>query len=268
MTVAERMRRFGRLLLLVFVLASASFLSALVAMRYAIEGRVVSVPKLVGLKLGEASAALRLKGLGLLVADHVYSSFPVDTVVRQSPSPGSEVKVGQRATVVLSLGPQQFSVPNLIDKSLQAARLDLMGTGLELGEVSYVHLGQAPDLVVQQDPLPGTKDASSPKVSVLVSLGSPPLAYVMPDLSGMTIDQAERLLGAAGLPAAKIDFVPAPAAAPGTVISQQPTVGQRVDLSAPALIRVAQHAPAGRPAASRGRDLPARGRATMPFEQE
>jgi eukaryotic-like serine/threonine-protein kinase len=268
MTLAQRMQRFGRGLLLIFILGSAAFLSALVAMRFAIQGRVVPVPKLVGMKLSDAYAALRYKGLGLVVADHVYSNFPVDTVVRQSPPPGLEVKVGQRATVVLSLGPQQFTVPNLIDKSLRAARLELMGNGLELGEVSYLHLGQVPaDLIVQQDPLPGTKDASSPRVSVLVSLGAGPRAYVMPRLAGMTIDQAERLLGAAGLPAARIDFVPSPGAATGTVVGQQPGPGERVDLSTPATIRVAQHERGGRPAAFVGPAMPGRDRATMPREE-
>ncbi len=251
MTLVERMRWFVGMLLLLFILGSAAFLSALVAMRFAIEGRVVEVPNLVGMKLNDAYAALRFKGLSLVVADHVYSSLPVDTVVRQSPPPGLEVKVGQRATVVLSLGPPQFTVPNLIEKSVHASRLELLGSGLELGEVSYLHMGQVPaDLIVQQDPLPGTKNAASPKVSVLVSLGARPLAYVMPDLTGMTINQAERLLGAAGLPAAKIEFVPPGAAAPGTVVSQQPGRGARVDLSLPVTISVAQEAPAGVPSGS------------------
>ncbi len=245
-TLAERLRWFTRMLLVLFILGSAAFLSAVVAMRFAIQGRVVQVPSLVGMKLNDAFAALRFKGIGMVVADHVYSSLPVDTVVRQSPPAGLEVKVGQRATVVLSLGPQQFTVPNLVEKSLHAARLELLGSGLELGEVSYVHLGQVPpDLIVQQDPLPGTKDAASPKVSVLVSLGARPLAYLIPNLTGMTINQAERLLGAAGLPAAKIDFVASPAGSPGTVVGQQPVPGSRVDLSIPVTINVVPETPAG-----------------------
>jgi eukaryotic-like serine/threonine-protein kinase len=269
MTLLERMRWFGWTLLLLFILGSAAFLSALVAMRFAIEGRVVDMPNLVGMKLNDAYAALRFKGLGLVVVDHVYSSLPLDTVVRQSPPASLEVKVGQRATVVLSLGPQQFTVPNLLDKSLHAARLELLGSGLELGEVSYLHLGQVPaDLIVQQDPLPGTKDATSPKVSVLVSLGAHPLAYVMPDLTGMTINEAERMLGAAGLPAAKIQFVPSPAASSGTVVSQDPVRGARVDLSVSVTINVGEEAPVGTPSASAARRPPGPAYATMPVQAE
>jgi len=62
-----------RMVLLVFILASAAFLSAITAMRIAIHGREVSMPNLVGKNVGRREQELRSRGLVLRVADRVYS---------------------------------------------------------------------------------------------------------------------------------------------------------------------------------------------------
>src|SRR5262249_11460416 len=72
----ERLEWALRMSLLVFILAAAAFLSAITAMRVAIHGREVSMPNLVGKNVTEAGAMLRSAGLGLRVADHVYSDLP------------------------------------------------------------------------------------------------------------------------------------------------------------------------------------------------
>ena len=48
MTLRERLEWLSRMTLLVFILASAAFLSAITAMRIAIHGREVTMPNLVG----------------------------------------------------------------------------------------------------------------------------------------------------------------------------------------------------------------------------
>ena len=63
MKLLERVEWLSRIVFLVFILASAAFLSAITAMRVAIHGREVSMPNLVGKNVGEASQALRSKGL-------------------------------------------------------------------------------------------------------------------------------------------------------------------------------------------------------------
>src|SRR5580698_9951712 len=103
MTFRERLEALGQTALLIFILTSAAFLSAITAMRIAIHGRETTMPNLVGKDVGEASKALRSKGLLLRVADRVYSDVPINQVVRQTPPPGMLMKVSQQAHVVLSL---------------------------------------------------------------------------------------------------------------------------------------------------------------------
>src|SRR5229473_8339899 len=109
----KRLEELGQMALLVFILASAAFLSAITAMRIAIHGREVSMPNLVGKNVSDASSELRSRGLILRVADRVYSEQAINTVVRQTPPAGLLMKVSQQAHVVLSLGQRQLQIPSL-----------------------------------------------------------------------------------------------------------------------------------------------------------
>src|SRR2546429_8472739 len=184
MTLVDSLEWLGRLTLLVFILASAAFLSAITAMRIAIHGREVTMPNLVGLNVSEASRILQSRGLVLRVADRIYSEQPINTVVRQTPPPGLLMKVSQQAHVVLSLGQRQLQIPPLEGNSLRVSRIELLRAGLQVGEVSNVTLPYSPaDTVLIQNPKPGA-GAASPRVDVLVSQGPRESAYVMPHLVG------------------------------------------------------------------------------------
>lgn len=230
MTVTERFHWILRMALLLFILSSVAFLSALTAMRFAIQGREVVMPDVVGTGATTAAKILDGRRLGMKVEDRIFSSLPVDAVVRQSPPPDMKVKIGQAAHVVLSLGPQKVTIPQLEQKSMRAAQIELLRGGMRLGEVSKLYLpGTVEDTVLRQDPTPGTTDVSSPHVNLLVALGPRPPAFVMPELYGLPLPEAQAKLSAAGLKVGKLTPSAVPDAERGTVIAQSPLRGQRVD---------------------------------------
>src|SRR5262249_37969421 len=134
----RKLEALGQTALLIFILASAAFLSAITAMRIAIHGREVSMPNLVGKNVGEANSMLRSRGLVLRAADRVSSDAPINVVVRQTPPAGLLMKVSQLAHVVLSLGQRQLEIPLLEGSSLRVSRIELLRAGLQVGEVSSV----------------------------------------------------------------------------------------------------------------------------------
>lgn len=241
MNFRDRLQWILRMALLVFVLSSVGFLSALTAMRFEIQGREVAVPDLVGKSASQARQILRGRRLSLKIEDRIYSNLPVDAVVRQSPPPNMSVKAGQDAHVVLSLGPQKVTIPDLRDESLRAAQVELLRAGMQLGEASSIYLpGGEEDSVIQQDPAPGTTDLTSPHEDLLVSLGPRPPAFVMPELVGLPFVEAESKLNASGLRVSKLTPVVAPQTPAGTVVGQSPARGQRVDSSTKIELQIAQ----------------------------
>lgn len=237
-TVRERIERLSRMALLVFILASAAFLSAITTMRIAIHGREVTMPSLVGKNVAEASRLLTSQGLVLRVADRVYSELPVNVVVRQTPPPGMLMKVSQQAHVVLSLGQQKLSIPALEGKSLRASRIELLRIGLQIGEVSGLALpAVAPDTVVIQYPRPGS-GAATPRVDVLIAQPLRETAFVMPHLIGLNETQAQQIVDRARV-RHKANYVTAPQWPRGSVIDQTPPPGSRLLTSATVELTVA-----------------------------
>jgi eukaryotic-like serine/threonine-protein kinase len=227
MSLRERIELLSRMVFLVFILASAAFLSAITAMRIAIHGREVAMPNLVGKNVAEASQALRSKGLILRVADRVYSDVPINQVVRQTPPAGLQMKVSQQAHVVLSLGQRELQIPELEGNTLRVSRIELLRAGLQVGEVSAIALGdRPPDTVVVQNPKPG-KGAATPRVDVLVAAAPRDPSYVMPYFIGSNEIEVQRRLDQANLHR-KVNYVEAPQWPHGTVIDQAPLGGQRI----------------------------------------
>jgi serine/threonine-protein kinase len=237
----ERLHWIFRMALLLFIFSSVAFLSALTAMRFAIQGREVGVPDLAGITATQAQKILQGRSLGMKVEDRIYSNLPVDAVVRQSPPPNMRVKTGQYAHVVLSLGPQKATIPPLTNLSLRGAQVELLRSGMQPGEITNAYVpGNPADTVIQQDPTPGTTDVTSPHVNVLVSLGPRPAAFVMPSLTGLPFGEAESKLNSQGLRVSKLSPVSGSEQPPGSIVGQTPARGQRVDSSSTIELQVAQ----------------------------
>lgn len=241
MEFRERIEWLGRMALLAFVLASVAFLSAITTMRIAIQGREMAAPNVVGMPLAKAQSQLASRGLGVQIEDRAFSTLPQDAIVRQSPQPDTKLKIGEWVHVVVSLGPQKVTIPDLDNHSLHAAQIELLSEGLQTGEISSAHLAQFPaDTVLEQSPSPGATNASSPHVDLLVSLGPELAAYVMPQLTGMPLAEAQQKLAAAGLKATQVTPLPGGGAPLGTVIAQLPAKGARIEPGTGVQLEIAQ----------------------------
>src|SRR6266851_7760829 len=228
MNLRERIEWVFRMGLLIFILAAAAFLSAVTTMRFAIQGREVTMPNLVGKSSADSLAILQGRGLQLKVVDRVYTDLPANAVARQTPLEGERMKVSQNAHVVLSLGPQNVTTPSLKGESLRVARIQLLQVGLQLGEVTSVAAPTAlSDTILQQTPLPGTR-AASPRVDLLVAQGESPAAYIMPWFVGMPLPDADRLLTSAGFKLSKTTFISSPQWPKGAVTQQSPEPGTKI----------------------------------------
>ncbi len=223
------MRRFFRYVLMVLVLLTVMLLSAMTAMRLAIHGREVAVPRLVGLSLEQAERITASSGLLLEAESRFYSSSVQEGhIVSQLPAPGIHVRRGWRMRIAVSMGPQRAVIPDLVGQSPRAAEINARRRGLDVGEVAKAHIPRVPpDQVVAQSPPPSALTVSSPKISLLVSEPEQAQTYVMPNLVGRHLAEAAQAIQQAGLRLAPVS-TPANGGAPTTILKQWPPPGQRV----------------------------------------
>src|SRR6266849_2017709 len=240
------MRRFFQMLLLALVLLTVALVSALTAMRFAIHGREVTIPKLVGMTPLEAERALAVSGLEVVVERQFYSpDISEGRIMSQVPLAGVKVRRGWAIRVAQSLGPQRVAIPDVTGESERVAELNVRRRGLDLGSVAQVNLPDAPaDQVVSQSPPAKASGVSVPKISLLVSRGAEPAAYVMPNFVGQPLGSVTLALQDAGIKVGKVNVMPAPPPAdvqpapapapppqPGAasmIVTQSPAPGQKI----------------------------------------
>src|SRR5258706_6148315 len=157
------MRRFVRFLATGLLLLLVMMASALTAMRFAIHGREVKVPNLVGRTVPEAEEVANSLGLIMMVENKFYSDkIPAGRIVSQFPAPGSQVRKGWRVRGAESLGPQRSDIPNLVGQSSRAAEINVSRRGLEFSSVAGAMIEDVrPGQVVAQSSPAHARELSS-----------------------------------------------------------------------------------------------------------
>ncbi|MEU4782374.1 Stk1 family PASTA domain-containing Ser/Thr kinase [Micromonospora sp. NPDC023633] len=165
------------------------------------------VPDVVGKEFELAEADLLDAKLVVAKGAARYDdNLPAGVVMDTDPKVGTEVKPGDKVTVVLSKGKAPISVPNLVGKSLGEARTILAQLGLVLVEPpTYKDSDKPRDEILGQSPADGTGVERGAKVKLELSKG-PPLVAV-PRVIDLPCQQAKQLLESQGFPVA-IQFNP------------------------------------------------------------
>lgn len=186
---------------------------------------VVTVPDVIGQDAQAAAQALSELGLGI-AADPIASSEAPGTVLAVEPVAGTNLRPGRTVLLRYALPTGEagsLAVPSLLGMAYPGeVEQELERAGLRLGEVSRIHASSPAGTVIAQDVDAGGRAGTGDAVSVLVSLGPQPTLTFVPDLVGLTLDDAMALARVAGIGSDRVfvDEVVARGGAAGTVVEQ------------------------------------------------
>jgi len=208
------MKSFFRFVLLALVLLVVALVSALTAMRFAIHGREVAVPELVGKTPAEARRIADTGGFQMDIERQYYSAtVPEGKILSQLPAPGTQVRRGWQIRVAQSLGPQRVEIPNVLGESQRAAEINILRRGLDVGAVAQIGMrGAPPDQVLGQSPPPNASGIAAPKISLLTTEPAPPQAFLMPNFTGQALGGVTLVLQDAGFRLGTVSMAPSPIA--------------------------------------------------------
>jgi serine/threonine-protein kinase len=195
----------------------------------------VIVPNLVGKDVVSALELLTDLKLNTKVSGSEYSQqFPKNHVTFQEPDAGSEIKSDRDVRIIISKGAKTILMPNIVNVSEQQARMIIEENGFTRGQTSHTYNGSVePAHVILQIPSAGTMITRGAQVDILVSSGPRPVAYVMPELSGHSLDQAMLMIENANLTVGKIRSRFDKRKIRNSVIRQDPPAGYGVNVSEP-----------------------------------
>ena len=183
----------------------------------------VEVPNLVGRTYQDISTDPSLKFELEIVEQRHDSTYEEGVVIEQDPRVGKMVKEGSRIELVLSLGKRVETMPNYINWDYIDAERDMRELMEKTVSVTYVYEPSetvAQNKIIRTDPIAGQTITEGQMITFVVSQGTRTDTVKMPNLFGMTEEQARSTLTGYGLNVGIVDYEESDAYAPGIVIGQ------------------------------------------------
>ena len=184
----------------------------------------LKVPDLKGLSYKEAKTLLSEMGLQISKGDEVDSdSVTEGLIASQYPSAKTKVDKGDIITVNISKGKKDAVIPKLVGTTF-TSESDVSATlskyGYKLGKVSYEESYETPGTIIKQSPDAGTTAEKKTTVDIVISKVKS--KATVPNLNGMTYDQAESALQSLGFSVGRVTEEENNGFTAGTVFKQYP----------------------------------------------
>lgn len=199
-----------------------------------------TVPNVVGLLYADAEARLKAAGFTVKTGESQYhQTAPKNSVLDQSPEPGTKGLKGDEVVLDVSLGARKSTVPDVIGLSREDAVRALEKAGFEAPGDIIEKLNTRPrGEVLAVSPAVGTTVTQPATVRLTLSAG--PDAIGVPSLVGMPLEDALALLNQLGLVAGptRDDFSGAQPV--NYVVSQRPAANAPVAPGSTVTLTVSQ----------------------------
>lgn len=198
--------------------------------RRAAAPETVAVPTVVGLSQANAKAQIEAAGFVWELNPEKVASDSVEegSVASTDPAGGTQAEKGSTVRVTISSGPDSVVLPdNLVGMTPEDARkaIEALGLKWELDSSKVASDTVAEGKVAQTNPSPGSKVKAGQTIRVYLSSGSDEVE--VPDLDGMSQDQARSALKAVGLELGNVTSVDSEKDK-DRIVAQDPVTGTKV----------------------------------------
>jgi serine/threonine-protein kinase len=230
-----------RKLLILSIALVCGLISAALTLRIVRNSQTTSTPNLTGRTLAAATNDAAQRRLRLKVTGRKnHAKIGLGRVIEQDPSPGTSIKENRSLRVVLSLGPRKTTVPDVSGQALRSARLRLESMGVPIRRVIEAPSAVAEDTVLVQVPEAGIVENLGDGVLLVVARNGSMRDYVMPDLIGKSMEDISLAFESRGFVPPQIRYKSYPGLVRGTILSQSPLAGYRLNPKTAVIFEVSQ----------------------------
>ena len=158
---------------------------------------LVEIPDLTGSEQAQALEDLQNLGFKVGIENSADASVPTGSVIRTQPPSNTVINPDSLVTIIVSVGPEAFPIPYVLDIETERAIYVIEESGFNLGQLLEVNDDSIPrGFVISQNPVAGTKMSPGTTVDLVVSKG--PSLIEISDLSRKSPEDAIQILETLG----------------------------------------------------------------------
>ena len=202
------------------------------------ENGIATVPYVIWDSKDDAIKKLTEAGFGTPeILEEYDENVSVGHVVSQSLAAGEKVDEGTAITLVISLGPRAFDMPDVVGKTFEEAKKLLESKGLVVDATYRKDNSVSENQVLEQSISYGTEVKRGNKVILTVSSGKELIE--IPNVSGKTQEEAEKILKDLGFEVSALENHD-PSVEKGKVIEYTPNSGTPIPYGSTVTIYVSK----------------------------
>ena len=158
---------------------------------------LIEIPDLTGSEQAQALEDLQNLGFKIGIENSADASVPAGSVIRTQPPSNTIVNPDSLVTIIVSVGPEAFPIPYVLDIETERAIYIVEESGFTLGQLLEVNDENIPrGFIISQNPVAGTKMSPGTTVDLVISKG--PSLIVISDLSRKSPEDAIQILETLG----------------------------------------------------------------------
>ena len=159
---------------------------------------LVEIPDLTGSLQSQALNDLQNAGFQVAIENEADPNVPEGFVIKTQPSANTITNPDTLVTIIVSVGPEAFPVPYILDLEVARGRYVITESGFEIGQILEVNDDNTPrGFIISQNPIAGTKLGPKSKIDIVVSTG--PSLIEISDLSRKSTVDGIQILETLGL---------------------------------------------------------------------
>ena len=158
---------------------------------------LIEIPDLTGSEQAQALEDLQNLGFKVGIENSADPSVPAGSVIRTQPQSNTVVNPDSLVTIIVSVGPEAFPIPYVLDIETERAVYVVEESGFILGQLLEINDDNVPrGFVISQNPVAGTKMSPGSTVDLVISKG--PSLIEISDLSRKSPEDAIQILETLG----------------------------------------------------------------------
>lgn len=159
---------------------------------------LIEIPDLTGSLQSQALNDLQSIGFQVAIENSADPTIPEGFVIKTQPVANTITNPDTLVTIIVSVGPEAFPVPYVVDLEADRGRYVITESGFNIGQILEVNDDNTPrGFIISQNPVAGTKLGPNSNIDIVVSIG--PSLIEISDLSRKSTVDAVQILDTLGI---------------------------------------------------------------------